>query len=204
GAEVLLDGSASTDPDGSIASFAWAQTSGDNVTLQNADTHTARFTAPVTTTDKTLKFKLTVTDNKGATGSEDVTVTVHGVQPDNANPVARAGENREVFAGDAVQLDGRGSSDADGQIVAWQWSQANSAEPAADLGAADTALATFTAPVVHQRTEYLFRLLVTDDRGATASDTVTVAVLPVVPANQRPVANAGADFEVQEAAEDLM
>jgi hypothetical protein len=73
GAAVSLAGSA-TDADGSIASYAWLQTSGPAVTLGSANSATATFTAPAATT--TLAFELTATDNRGATHVDAVTVTV--------------------------------------------------------------------------------------------------------------------------------
>jgi hypothetical protein len=44
---VTLDGSASTDPDGTIASYTWTQTEGPPVVLADATTAHPRFTAPV-------------------------------------------------------------------------------------------------------------------------------------------------------------
>ncbi|WP_206606287.1 glycosyl hydrolase family 18 protein [Steroidobacter cummioxidans] len=75
GAAVSLQGSG-TDSDGSIASYRWTQTSGPTVTLNGATSATATFTAPQVTTSTSLTFRLTVTDNLGATGTDDVTVVV--------------------------------------------------------------------------------------------------------------------------------
>ena len=71
---MTLDGTGSTDSDGTITSFAWTQTSGPAVTLTGADTATPSFTAP--TGPASLTFELTVTDNDGATDTDSVTVTV--------------------------------------------------------------------------------------------------------------------------------
>lgn len=73
---VTLDGSGSSDPDGSIASYAWSQTAGPAVTLSGTGA-TRTFAAPGTLAGATLTFSLTVTDNAGATSTADtVTVTV--------------------------------------------------------------------------------------------------------------------------------
>ena len=77
GDSVLLDGSGSSDSDGSVASYAWAQTSGSSVSLTGANTASPGFTAPeVGASGATLVFELTVTDNEGATDVDEVTITV--------------------------------------------------------------------------------------------------------------------------------
>ena len=43
---VMLKGSSSIDPDGTITSYQWSQISGPQVTINNANTATASFTAP--------------------------------------------------------------------------------------------------------------------------------------------------------------
>ena len=74
GQEVTLDGSESSDPDGSIESYLWTQLSGTTVSLSNANTAVATFTAPASAAE--LTFKLTVTDDEGATGMDTVAITV--------------------------------------------------------------------------------------------------------------------------------
>ena len=66
---VSFNGSASTDPDGSIASYAW--TFGDGGTASGVTaSHTYNSTG-------TFTAKLTVTDNRGATGSTTTAITVN-------------------------------------------------------------------------------------------------------------------------------
>lgn len=77
-ATVALDGSASYDPDGSIAGYSWSIIPGHNqpVQLQGANTMTPgiSWTAPAAT-NRSVQIRLTVYDNYGATGSDTVTVT---------------------------------------------------------------------------------------------------------------------------------
>lgn len=75
GAAVIMPGSGS-DIDGTIASYGWSQLSGTTVTMSGAATTTASFTAPAVTKTTVLTFQLTVTDNLGATGSDQIVVTI--------------------------------------------------------------------------------------------------------------------------------
>jgi hypothetical protein len=71
-----LRGSGSNDPDGSIVSYRWAQTSGPAVALTDANTATATFTVPPLADPATLSFTLTVTDNGGLSASQSVSIPV--------------------------------------------------------------------------------------------------------------------------------
>ena len=73
--EVTLLGSG-TDPDGSIASYAWVQTGGTSVDLSDTSSAEPLFTAPEEAANETLTFELTVTDNDGESASDTVDVTV--------------------------------------------------------------------------------------------------------------------------------
>ena len=79
GSAVTLNGSSSVDPDGgTIESYLWAQTAGESVTLSSTTVAEVSFTAP--SSEDSLSFTLTVTDNEGATGSATVYVkTVQAV-----------------------------------------------------------------------------------------------------------------------------
>src|SRR5262249_2233246 len=82
GDNVTLDGSYSKDPDGSIKSYSWMQTSGPAVTLGGSNTSSPTFTAPNVRSDTALKFSLTVKDDNGATSNPViVTVTVKSSTP---------------------------------------------------------------------------------------------------------------------------
>jgi hypothetical protein len=59
--------------------FAWAQTSGPDVTLSNADALTATFTAP--DADATLGFEFTATDAFGLQASTSLSVSVEAAEP---------------------------------------------------------------------------------------------------------------------------
>jgi hypothetical protein len=68
GAIVTLDGSGSYSPVNDPLTYAWRQTAGPTVELNNANTVKATFTAPSNLqTNTALKFQLTVIDSAGLT-----------------------------------------------------------------------------------------------------------------------------------------
>ena len=178
GDTVTLDGSGSSDPDGTVAGYQWTQSTGPVVSLSNEDQASASFVAPELNMATELVFRLTVTDDDGEAASDDVSVTVQPRAPANQPPSADAGADQTVDAGDTVTLDGSGSSDPDGTVAGYQWTQ--STGPVVSLSNEDQASASFVAPKLNMAAELVFRLTVTDDDGETASDDVSVTVRPEI------------------------
>ena len=159
------------DPDGMIAAYLWTQTSGPGVPLTGANRPVASFVAPTLATRTQLRFRLQVTDNKGAKASDTVVVTV---QP-NLKPSANAGPDQTAITQTVVTLAGSGS-DPDGRIASYKWTRI--AGPAVTLTNANQASASFTAPAVTAPTTLGFRLTVKDNNGAAATDDIAVTVTP--------------------------
>ena len=88
--EVTLDGTGSSDADGTIVSYLWEQLPAGIHTVRFSrmiPRPQATFTAPeVDATGETLTFRLTVTDNDGFESSDTVSVNVI----DRINPIAVA------------------------------------------------------------------------------------------------------------------
>ena len=101
GVMVFLSGTAS-DPDGTVASYAWTQTGGPTVSLTGSDAATAVFVAPEVSVDETLTFRLTVSDDAGARASDEVWVTVRpAMQP--AEQASAAEVFQQAISGPIVQ-----------------------------------------------------------------------------------------------------
>jgi subtilisin family serine protease len=169
-----LDGTGSTDPDGMITGYQWRQVNGEPVEIRNAETAIATFTAPAT--PQHLAFELTVTDEHGFQDSDLVVVEIFH----NDFPVAAAGADRLVRPGDVVTLDATGSQDPDGTIAAYAWEvvvcMTVDGPCDIDVAGADTATPTIEMPGAIGFVT--LRLTVTDEAGATASDTVTITAFP--------------------------
>jgi hypothetical protein len=158
GQSVQLDGSASLNATG----FAWAQVAGTPaVTLSNANTSIASFTAPATAT--TLTFRLTV-QGPGGPKTTDEVVTVAAIAPPRAN----AGPAQSVLAGSTVTLDGSGSTGASSFL----WKQTGGVT--ATLSSTTVAKPTFTMP--NTADPVIFQLTVT---GPGGSDVATVQISPI-------------------------
>lgn len=177
-----------TDPEGEPLTYAWYGSDGETQlsTLQNPT---------IALPDGISFITVMVSDESGETTVTQVTITVGNA----TGPAANAGADRSIGDtdredGEDVTLDGSLSTDADGQIASYRWSRI-----ADDV---ETELGTSSSPTLQARLpngENLIQLIVTDNAGLQASDTVTITVaagpvittladLPNLSPNQRRVA----------------
>src|SRR4051794_4240958 len=78
----------------------------------------------------------------------------------NTAPVANAGANQTVTSGTTVTLNGTASSDSDGSIASYAWTQ--TAGSAVTLSSSTASQPTFSASTVASATTFTFSLVVTD------------------------------------------
>lgn len=165
GTAVTLNGGASSDADGPIASYSWVQIGGTVISLSNASTATPGFIA--SGGGGAQAFKLTVTDSDGLTDTDIVNVIV------NTKPNASAGNDLELNANVTATLDGSGSYDSDGTIASYTWTQISG--DAVVLSDSSNVKPTFITPTTSQTLS--FSLTVTDNDGVVSSaDTVNIVI----------------------------
>ena len=165
-----------TDPDGTISSYQWTKVSGPAATLTNVNTATLSLSNLLT---GSYVFRLTVADNLLVTAFDDVIVTVNTA---NQLPVPNAGVDRIITLPASTLTITGSATDPDGTIASYLWTKVSG--PTATLTNANTATLSLSSLLAGS---YTFRLTVTDNQSASASDDVIVTV------NRPPVPNAGTD-----------
>lgn len=194
GADVVLNGINSFDPEGPTLFYFWEQVGGIEVQLNHTDQAEASFTAPqVGPQGEALIFRLTVIDPFGAT---DVDECIINVTWQNDPPTANAGIDQTVKEKETVVLNASGSFDRDGGIASYLWVQIRPTEDTrVVLSDSTSPTPSFTSPALKstQNLSLEFRLIVTDVGGLKASDS---CIINVTNLNDPPVADAGVDQTV--------
>ncbi|MCP4709112.1 MAG: hypothetical protein GY869_10845, partial [Planctomycetes bacterium] len=155
--QVTLDGSGSTDSDGTIQSYLWTE---------NGDQIATGIKPYITLSTGLHTITLRVTDDDGASDTDIVNINITG----NQAPVANAGSDQTVTDSDEngaeqVSLNGSGSTDSDGSIQSYLWTENGDQ------------IATGINPNVTLSTgQHTISLTVTDDDGVTDSDTVNITI----------------------------
>ncbi len=180
---TTVNGSASSDPDGSALTYLWTQTAGPTATLSSATVAVATVNLPDVTADTVLTFSLVVNDGTTASAPATVNITVRDV---NRIPVANAGPAASVNARAAGKLDGTASMDPDGDTLTYAWSQVGG--PDVVLKTSSSSGPTFAAPDVATDTNLTFQLVVNDGKLNSAPSSVVISVKKT---NRAPVAIAG-------------
>lgn len=194
GQSTTLDGTDSYDPDGQIVKYEWSLAESfapgcSDVMLYNKDSPVALLSTSSSISEQCDSYyELEVTDNDGKTSSSQdmVTITVKPGDsiPENQEPVANAGNDKVLFEGQSVTLDGSKSYDPDGEIVNYDWSfeEEGDSDCPYHIGSLDddnSPTPKFTAiDQVPKECSELWELEVTDNQDATSGDYMSITVKP--------------------------
>ncbi|MEZ9820097.1 DUF1592 domain-containing protein [Shewanella sp. 10N.286.45.A1] len=168
--KVVLNASASSDPDGDNLSYIWSQVSGPAVTLREINTAVTEFELPELSDDTVYSFQVTVSDGEiSATDTVQINALKNVI---NNAPIADAGNDQSVQSPiDNVLLSAAGSRDVDGDVLRYQWAQISG--PTLVLNQANSVTASVSIAALEQATTYQFEVTVSDGQ-LTATDTVSV------------------------------
>ncbi len=173
--QVILDGSGSSDSDGTILSWVWTDNLGD--TIPDGEIITATLSVGTHT------ITLTVTDNDGLTDSDIVTVTVEP-RP-SFPPDANANGPYTIQIDDTLTLDASGSTDNDNDIVSYMWDLDDNGSFETDAGNQeifDVNYAYLQSLGLLVDNTYNIHLKVTDSKNQsdTASSALTIIPTPAL------------------------
>ena len=144
-----------------------------SVTLTDAGVGKVSFMAPPTDSTQTLGFRLTVEDDDGASDTDTVSIVVYR---ENNAPSADAGDGGDFAVGSLITLDGTKSTDSDGSITSYSWTQTEGDTVA--LTNAGLGRVSFMAPPTDSTQTLGFLLTVEDDDGAYDTNTVSIVIYP--------------------------
>jgi hypothetical protein len=188
GAQVVLNGTASSDPDGDLITYRWALVSrpaDSAAALGGADTP-----RPFFTPDLSGPYVVSLVTNDGVLSSAAAFVTVASGAA-NVPPTAIAsGPTSVVLVGSRVTLDGSASVDPNGDLLrySWRWISRPSSS-AAVLGFTSTARPEFVPDVAG---DYVVGLVVSDGRANSTERSATIRVARTA----APLVNAGSTQSV--------
>lgn len=157
-----------SDEDGDSLTYSWQQISGPSVELENTDSLTPSFIAPLVKKDEKVTFKITVSDGE-LTRSSNISVTIINL---NKPPTVWAGNNFTMQSGHTVKINATASDEDDDELT-FQWQQLSG--PQMTLIGADSLFLSFNTSVMSDGIELEFEITASDGF-ATASDRVTVTL----------------------------
>jgi len=164
---LSFNSNGSGDSDGTISTYKWS----DGATILS---NSSSFSIS-TLTNGTHTITLTITDNKNASSSDNITITIT-----NAQPIARANVDKTTAVfGDTLSFNSNGSTDSDGTISTYKWS---------DGATILSNSSSFSISTLTNGT-HTITLTITDNKSASSSANLTITINPNTP----PIARANVD-----------
>lgn len=167
GVGIVLDGSQSSDLDNDELSYTWTLIESPESSIATLSNESS--VSPTLTPDMLGGYYIGLTVNDGELSS-DVDIVV--ISPENQIPVAEAGEDLSIIAGDSITLDGSNSFDAEVGELTYLWTSDNSgmthSEAVWDVGIIS----------IPDEFKITFTLTVTDSQGLTSSDDIVINYTP--------------------------
>ena len=167
---VNLNGSNSYDPDKDPITYSWKKISGPaQYNFSNATVANPTVTGLI---PGNYTFQLTVTDTFSYNSVSSVNVTVFNPNP-NVPPVANAGPDQNLlWPANTVTVNGSASTDPDGAIQTYRWNMiAGNGGTISDTTAISPKVSNLKPG------QSVFVLTVTDNQGASNSDTTVVTIV---------------------------
>ena len=174
--QVTFDGSASSDPDGTVVKYEW-DLDGDGSFETNTGTNPKATRSY--SSEAEVNVRLRVTDNGGATDLAVRTLTVIDNQPPTAAIVATP---NAPLTGEAVSFSAAGSKDVDGTIAKYEWDLNGDGSFETNTGTTPSASHTYTVAG-----ELEVKVRVTDNGGKTGTAAATITVVSNGVSNYSPI-----------------
>ena len=197
GQSIIFDAIQSFDNDGDIVGYEWRDENGKLLTTESSFNR-------LFTSEGEYVMNLTVTDDKGATATETITVSVQKIDKNNTPPVETTSNTppvalgtasaTDIISGETVHFEDDGSYDSDGEIVKYEWRDMDgillSSSKVLDRALYYNPQYDFNNDGT---TRYVKTLYVTDNHGNVSSIDFEVFAHK---ANEAPTVTAGADQDV--------
>jgi gliding motility-associated-like protein len=166
GTSVVLGGSPTASGNGTSYTYVWSN--GQDLDADDISNPTANTTATAT-------YIVTVTDNNGCEGTDDVTISVTNVL------YVDAGDDQSICDGVSVTIGGNPTASGNATSFTYAWSPSSSLDDASSANPNSSATTTT-----------VYSLTVVDSNGCEAMDDVEIKV------GDSPIANAGNDMGICE------
>ncbi|MBK9132345.1 MAG: hypothetical protein IPM20_12010 [Gammaproteobacteria bacterium] len=173
GDTVLLDGTGSSDTDGDPLTYQWVLSARPENSAAALDNPFIERPAFYVDQPGAYELDLIVDDGSLVSVPDRVVITTQ-----NSRPVARAGNDIDAFTGDSITLDGSGSTDADADVLGYQWSLvAMPSDSSAFIRDGNSEFAELVADIPGI---YVVQLIVSDGLLDSDPDTAQINVTEVV------------------------